>query len=71
MPSRRLTSPEIAKLDELKRRVVADLTALADGDGFLLSALRRRLYARLMHMERETPADRNKLKAEKRKDRGG
>ena len=64
MPNRRLTPPEIASLNKLQASTVEALDAMATGDPELLFALRRRLFTRLMHLERGTPAHRNKLKAE-------
>lgn len=71
MPNRRLTAPEIASLNALQAQTVDALDKLADGDPELLFALRRRLFTRLMHLERGTPAHRTKLKAEKWKTQGG
>ncbi len=71
MPNRRLTPPEIASLDELQDVTVAALQFMAGNDPELLFALRRRLFTRLMHLERGTPAHRTKLKAEKWKAQGG
>ncbi len=65
MPNRRLTSPEIAILDRLQASTVEALDVMAAGYPELLFALRRRLFTRLMHIERGTPAHRNKLKAER------
>ena len=62
MPNRRLTPPEIASLNELQDVTVAALQFLAGDDAALLFALRRRLYTRLMHLERGTPMHRTKLK---------
>ncbi len=62
MPNRRLTQPEIASLNELQNVTVAALQFLAGDDPELLFALRRRLYTRLMHLERGTPMHRTKLK---------
>ncbi len=62
MPNRRLTPPEIASLNELQDVTVAALKFLAGDDPELLFALRRRLYTRLMHLERGTPMHRTKLK---------
>ena len=44
-------------------RLKADLVALSAGDDRVLWALRRKLTKELMHLERNTPAARNKLKA--------
>jgi len=71
MPNRRLTPPEIASLNDLQARTIADLGALAAGDDDLLFALRRRLYTRLMHLERGTPMHRTKLKRLKWKAQDG
>ena len=62
MPNRRLTPPEITSLNELQGVTVAALQFLAGDDPELLFALRRRLYTRLMHLERGTPMHRTKLK---------
>ncbi len=62
MPNRRLTPSEIAGLNDLQDITVAALALLADDDPELLFALRRRLYTRLMHLERGTPMHRTKLK---------
>ena len=62
MPNRRLTPPEIASLNERQDVTVAALQFLAGDDAELLFALRRRLYTRLMHLERGTPMHRTKLK---------
>ena len=71
MPNRRLTLPEIASLNELQAVTVAALAFLAGDDGELLFALRRRLYTRLMHLERGTPMHRTKLKRVKWKSQNG
>ncbi len=71
MPNRRLTPSEIASLNSLQAQTVDALAKLAGEDPELLFALRRRLYTRLMHLERGTPAHRTKLKAEKWKAQGG
>lgn len=71
MPNRRLTPDEIASLNELQAQTVDALDKLAGQNPELLFALRRRLYTRLMHLERGTPAHRTKLKAEKWKTQGG
>ena len=71
MPNRRLTPSEIANLNELQDVTVAALKFLAGDDEELRCALRRRLYTRIMHLERGTPAHRTKLKAEKWRDQGG
>ena len=71
MSNRRLTSEEIAKVDAIQARAVSDLGAMARGDPELLFAARRRLFTRLMHLERGTPAQRTKLKAEKWKAQSG
>lgn len=71
MPNRRLTEPEIAGLNALQERVVADLKGMAGEDEVLLFAMRRRLYTRLMYMERGTPAHRTKLKADKWQQQNG
>ena len=70
MPNRRLTPPEIASLKELQDVTVAALQFLAGDDAELLFALRRRLYTRLMHLERGTPMHRTKLKRLKWKAQG-
>ena len=71
MPNRRLTPPEIASLNELQDVTVAALAFLAGDDAELLFALRRRLYTRLMHLERGTPMHRTKLKRVKWKAQEG
>lgn len=71
MRNRRLTPEEIEKLNALQAGVVDKLSELAGDDPVLLFALRRRLYTRLMHMERGTPAERTRLKAKKWNDQGG
>lgn len=71
MANRRLTSPEIDALNGLQAQTVAELDRLAGGDPELLFALRRRLFTRLMHLERGTPAQRTKLKAAKWKEQDG
>ena len=71
MPNRRLTPSEIASLNELQDVTVAALKFLAGGDAELLFALRRRLYTRLMHLERGTPMHRTKLKKLKWKAQDG
>ena len=71
MPSRRLTSDEAAKADDLLAKVKAMVTDAAGGDPVLLFALRRRLFTRLMYWERSTPAERTKLKAAKHKAQRG
>ena len=71
MPNRRLTPPEIASLNELQDVTVAALAFLAGDDAELLFALRRRLYTRLMHLERGTPMHRTKLKRLKWKTQEG
>lgn len=62
MPNQRLTPSEIASLNTLQAKTIDALADLAAGDDELLFALRRRLYTRLMHLERGTPMHRTKLK---------
>ena|SRR5215212_5578182 len=71
MPNRKLSSDEIQQAKSLLDLVRQQLSELAGGDGELLFAHRRRLIVRLTHDERGTPAERNKLKALKRKEQGG
>ena len=71
MPNRRLTPPEITSLNTLQAQTVDALAKLAGGDPELLFALRRRLYTRLMHLERGTPMHRTKLKRVKWKAQEG
>ena len=71
MPNRRLTPPEIASLNTLPAQTIDALDRLADDDPELLFALRRRLYTRLMHLERGTPMHRTKLKRLKWKGQEG
>lgn len=62
MPSRRLTTDEAAQADALLAQIKGMVMEAASGDPVLLFALRRRLFTRMMHWERDTPANRKKLK---------
>ncbi len=65
MPNRRLNREEAARANELLDRTKDLVREAAGDDPVLLFALRRRLYTRLMHWERGTPAERTKLKQQK------
>lgn len=71
MPNRRLNPSELAKLNTLLDDVRKKIDDLAQGDRELRFALNRRMFNRLMHDERGTPAYRTKLKAEKWKEQAG
>jgi hypothetical protein len=71
MSNRRLTSDEIADANALLELIRGELTRPAGSDRELLFAYRRRLIVRLTHDERNTPAQRNKLKALKLREQNG
>jgi hypothetical protein len=71
MPNRRLNPSELASLNALLDEVRKQIDGLSQGDPELRFALNRRMFNRLMHDERGTPADRTKLKAEKWKAQEG
>jgi hypothetical protein len=66
MPNRRLKPDELIKANHVLDQIRASINDLSSGDPELLFAYRRRLIVKLTHDERGTPAERNKLKAEKR-----
>lgn len=71
MPSKRLTSEQAEKANEILESVRARLVELSGGDASLLFSLRRRIFIRLSYDERGTPAQRAKLKNQKWKDQRG
>ncbi len=72
MANPRLTKEQRDELfAPLLKRVLTDLEESSAGDPQLLWAMRRKLAKELMHLERSTPAARNKLKALKRQSQKG
>jgi hypothetical protein len=66
-----LTPEQSAEANELLNHVRARLETLSGGDPKLLHHLRRRIYIRLSHDERDSPAARRKLKDSKWKQQRG
>lgn len=71
MANRKLTTEQIALADTLLSLVRQELATLSGEDKELLFAYRRRLTVKLIHDERGTPAQRNKLKDLKHAEQGG
>jgi hypothetical protein len=63
MANPRLSLEEVSRANNLMTSIRDELSKLAGGDKELLFAYRRRLITKLIHDERGTPAQRNKLKA--------
>jgi DNA repair exonuclease SbcCD ATPase subunit len=71
MPNRRLTTDELARVNELLARIRAELGELSGGDTELLFAYRRKVYKELTYDERSRPAVRRRLKAAKLHEQSG
>jgi hypothetical protein len=67
MPNRTLNADELVHADELLSDIRQQLASLADGDRLLLFAYRRKVAKELVYDERDKPAARVKLKAQKRR----
>jgi hypothetical protein len=71
MPNRRLTTDEFVLAIRLLNSVRQRLLKLAEGDGDLLFAYRRKVYKELSYDERGKPAKRKQLKRRKWREQGG
>lgn len=71
MPTPKLTSEQLEKVNHLLTKVRMDLQSLSDGDRFLLFAYRRKVWKELQYDERGKPATRKSLKLRKFKAQNG
>ena len=71
MANRKLYSEELKKANALLDDVRERLRELSAGDSELLFAYRRKVFKELSYDERSKPANRSKLKAQKRREQEG
>jgi 5-methylcytosine-specific restriction endonuclease McrA len=71
MPNRNLTSDELELARELLKSIRERIDVLANGDGDLRFAYRRKIAKELTYDERSGPMVRRKLKTQKRKEQLG
>jgi len=71
MPNPRLKPEQLALANDLLKLIRQRLDELSDGDRELRFALNRKVAKELVYDERGKPADRHKLKRQKRKEQAG
>ena len=71
MPNPRLNSEQLAQANDLLKVIRRHLDDLSQGNGELRFAFNRKVAKELLYDERGKPADRHKLKQQKRKEQAG